>query len=175
VQPQLLGDSLWVYETDGITEYDAETGEELNKVDTHQFQVHDFVATEDDIFLIADVDAFDETGVVHQLDPEDGSPNGQRRIQDSTPARIAVADGQIFVVGSGGLLTELAPARGPEDPDGAAAMEILASEQVTVSTKDLRGVIVQDGVVWVADGTNGIVHQPVSDIEGDAPTETTVP
>jgi len=173
VQPQVLGESLWVYESDGITEYDSGSGDELNKIDTHQYRVHDFAATEDDVFIIADVDAFEETGVVYQLNPEDGTSDGQRRIQDSTPSRITAADGQVFVTGSGGFLTELAPARDTSDPEGAAAMRIVATEQVTVSTKDLRDLVVHDGVIWIADGTNGVVHQPIDDIEGDAPTETT--
>jgi hypothetical protein len=51
------------------------------------------------------------------------------------------------------------------DPD--TPPELVATEQVTVSIKDLRGLIVQDGTVWVADGTNGIVHQSIADLEGD--------
>ena len=176
VQPQVVGDSLWVYETDGITEYDADTGEERNKIDTSEHRVEHFFATEDAVFILADVDNFEHTGLVIQLNPRDGSEDGQSRIQDSRPTRITVADDQIFVSGTAGFLTELEPSRAADaSGEGGNRMRIVGMEQVTVSTKDLRGLTVQDGVVWVADGTNGVVHQPVDGIEGESPTETTVP
>ncbi len=44
------------------------------------------------------------------------------------------------------------------------------TEQVTVSTKDLRAVVVADETIWIADGTNGVVHQAIADIEGEVST-----
>jgi hypothetical protein len=160
VQPQVLGDSLWVYESDGITEYDNTSGEELNKIETPNRRIHDFFATEDAVWVLADVDNLLETGVVVRFDPATGFENGVRRLQKTRPAHITVADDQVFVSGSGGLLMELTA-----DPESAP--ELVATEQVTVSTKDLKGLIVQDGVVWIADGTNGVVHQPIAGIEGE--------
>jgi hypothetical protein len=167
VQPQVLGDSLWVYESDGITEYDNTTGEQLNKLEIVNHRVHDFYATEDSIWFLADVDNFDETGLVVRLDPETGEES-QVRISKSTPSHITVGDDQVFVTGTGGFLFEVST-----DTDRPPA--ILAGEQVTVSTKDLRGVTVLDDIVWVADGTNGIVHQPITGVEGGDITTDTEP
>ena len=169
VQPQVLGDSLWVYESDGLTEYDNTTGEQLNKLDTPDLRVHDFYATEDAIYVLANVDNFEDTGLVVRLDPVEGVENGRARLTDTRPSHITVADGQVFVTGSGGLLMELTT-----DPDRPPSL--IATEQVTVSTKDLKGVTVLDEIVWVADGTNGIVHQPVNGVEGgEDTTDVTVP
>ena len=168
VQPQVLGDSLWVFETDGITEYDNTTGEELNKIDTSDIRVHDFYATGDEVYVLANVDNFEETGLVVRLDPETNRENGRYRLTETKPSHITVADGQVFVTGSGGLLMELTT-----DPDRPPTL--IATEQVTVSTKDLRGVTVLDDIVWVADGTNGIVHQPVTGVEGGDITDVTEP
>ena len=161
VQPQVLGDSLWVHESDGLTEYDATTGDELDRVDIVTHRVHDFFVTEDAIWFLADVDNFEQTGLVVRLDPETGR-EGQVRILESRPSHLTVADGQVFVSGSTGMLFEVST-------DDDQALEILAAEQVTVSTKDLRGLIVQDDIVWVADGTNGVVHQSIDGLEGDDP------
>jgi streptogramin lyase len=167
VQPQVLGDSLWVYESDGVTEYDNTSGEEIEKINTSNRRVHDFWVTEENIWLLADIDNVAETGFVVRLDREGADPSipaarerGQYRLQNTRPSRITVADGQVFVSGSGGLLMELTA-------DDDAAIRLLATEQVAVSTKDLKGLIVQDGTVWIADGTNGVVHQPISGIEGE--------
>ena len=168
VQPQVLGDSLWVFETDGITEYDNTTGEELNKIDTSDIRVHDFYATDGEVYVLANVDNFEETGLVVRLDPETNRENGRYRLTETKPSHITVADGQVFVTGSGGLLMELTT-----DPDRPPTL--IATEQVTVSTKDLRGVTVLDDIVWVADGTNGIVHQPVTGVEGGDITDVTEP
>ena len=169
VQPQVLGDSLWVYESDGITEYDNTTGEELNKLETPDLRIHDFYATEEAVYVLANVDNFEETGLVVRIDPVEGQENGRARITDTRPSHITVADGQVFVTGSSGLLMELTT-----DPDRPPSL--IATEQVTVSTKDLRGVTVLDEIVWVADGTNGIVHQPVDGVEGgEDTTDVTTP
>ncbi len=169
VQPQVLGDSLWVFESDGLTEYDATTGEEQRKIDTSDFRVHDFVATEDHLFVLANVDNFEQTGLLVRLDlQDDGSESGRARIQESAPTHLAAAGDQVFVVGTGGILTEFEslPDRSPTP---------IATEQVTVSTKDLRTVIVVDETIWIADGTNGVVHQPITGIEGEVETDDTAP
>jgi hypothetical protein len=114
------------------------------------------------------VDNFEETGLVVRLDPETNRENGRYRLTETKPSHITVADGQVFVTGSGGLLMELTT-----DPDRPPTL--IATEQVTVSTKDLRGVTVLDDIVWVADGTNGIVHQPITGVEGGDITDVTEP
>jgi hypothetical protein len=164
VQPQVLDDVVWVNETSGLGEYDAESGERLRLVET-EHSVHDFVADDRALWLLADVDNVDQSGLVVRLDPDEGTEDGRLRIADARPSHLAVAGEQLFISGSGGLLFELA----------TEPLTLLASEQVAVSTKDLRGIIVHDDVVWIADGTNGIVHQPIDGIEGDIPTDTTVP
>ncbi|HYF45794.1 MAG TPA: hypothetical protein VD926_06250, partial [Acidimicrobiales bacterium] len=84
VQPQVVGDALWVYESDGLTELDAATGEERRKVDTSDFRVHDFHATPDHLFVLADVDNFDQTGLLIRIDlAGDAAESGRVRIQDS--------------------------------------------------------------------------------------------
>jgi streptogramin lyase len=170
VQPQVQGDSLWVYETDGITQYDGTTGEEQVKYDTSTFQVHEFFAAEDFIYVLANVDAFDKTGLLLRLDPDepDGAANAARvRIMDSTPSHVAAEGDQVFVSGSGGMLFEYRSVA--DEP-----LTAVAAEQVTVSTKDLRTVVVDEETVWIADGENGVVHQPVEGVSGD-PTATSTP
>ncbi len=159
-QPQVLDDVLWVHLTAGLAEYDAASGEQVRVVETDR-RIHDFVADDRALWLLADLDNFAQTGFVVRLDLEDGTETPYR-ITESRLSHVAVAGEQLFVSGSAGMLFELSM-----DP-----LRLIATEQVAVSTKDLRGTIVRDDVVWVADGTNGVVHQPVDGIDGEIPTTT---
>jgi streptogramin lyase len=161
-QPQVLDDVLWVHETEGLAEFDVESGEQLRVVETTR-RVKDFAVDDNALYLLADVDNFEQTGLVVRLDLEDGTETPYR-ITESRMSHVAVAGEQLFVSGSQGMLFELST-----DP-----LRLVAEEQVAVSTKDLRGTIVHDGVVWVADGTNGVAFQPVDGIDGTI-TTTTLP
>jgi hypothetical protein len=174
VQPQVVGDSLWVFESDGLTEYDNTTGEQLRQLDTAASRVHDFYATEDFVYLIVNTDNIEEEGILVRMDPdntEQSSESAPRvRLQKSTPTHLTAVGEQVFITGTNGILQEVQSV-----PDESRApLTIVASEQVTVSTKDLRTVIVVDDTIWIADGTNGVVHQPISGIEGDIPDDTVV-
>jgi hypothetical protein len=169
VQPQVLDDALWVHQSDGVTEFDATTGEQRRQLDTAASRVHDFFATEDFVYLLVNVENVDETGVLVRMDPDNDDQSSEsaprQRIQGSTPTHLTATGTQVFVTGSLGMLHEF-----ESDPDEGSLTPV-ASEQVTVSTKDLRTVIVQDETLWIADGTNGVVHQAIDDIEGDVSTE----
>jgi streptogramin lyase len=173
VQPQIVGDSLWVYQSDGITEYDSTTGEELRQLDTAASRVHDFFATEDSVYVIVNTDNVEEEGFLVRMDPDNAEQSSESaprvRLQESTPTHLAAIDEQVFVSGTAGILQEV------ESLANETHLTLIASEQVTVSTKDLRTVIVLDDTIWIADGTNGVVHQPISGIEGEITTEDTIP
>ncbi len=175
VQPQVVGDSLWVNTTEGITEYDNTTGEQLRQLDTLASRVHDFYATEDYVYLIINTDPVEEIGYIVRMDPDEERQSAEsaprRKIQKSTPTHLTAIGDQVFVTGTLGTVNEI-----NSDPEGGLdALTIVATEQVTVSTKDLRTIIVRDGTLWIADGTNGVVHQRIDDIEGEVPTDDTTP
>jgi hypothetical protein len=173
VQPQIVGDALWVYQSDGLTEYDNTTGEQLRQLDTAASRVHDFFATEDSVYLIVNTDNVAEEGFLVRMDPDNDEQSSESaprvRLQKSTPTHLTAIGEQVFVSGTGGILQEV------ESLENESHLTLVASEQVTVSTKDLRTVIVLDDTIWIADGTNGVVHQPISGIEGEVVTDDTTP
>ena len=175
VQPQVVGDSLWVNQTDGVTEYDSTSGEQGRQLDTTASRVHDFYATEDFVYLIVNTDPIEEIGTLVRMDPDNADQSSESaprvRIQKSTPTHLTAVGEQVFVTGTLGQVHEL------ESLPDENHLTLLATEQVTVSTKDLRTVIVQDDTMWIADGTNGVVHQRIDDIEGqiESDTENTTP
>jgi hypothetical protein len=174
VQPQVVGDSLWVNETEGITEYDNTTGEQLRRLDTIASRVHDFFATEDFVYLLINTDPIEEIGTLVRMDPDNPdvsaeSSHARARIQKSTPTHLTAVGDQVFVTGTLGQVHEFF-----SDPDEDKLTPV-ATEQVTVSTKDLRQVIVVDNYMWIADGTNGVVFQDIDDIEGEVQTDDTTP
>lgn len=170
VQPQVVGDSLWVYQSDGLTEYDNTSGEQIRQIATADIRVHDFYGTEDFLFVLANVDNFELTGLLLRIDLSDENPTtagaSRVRISKSTPTHLTATGEQVFVTGTGGVLSEFSAA--PDEP-----ITPVATEQVTVSTKDLRTVIVQGETIWIADGTNGVVHQPITGVEGEITDDTT--
>ena len=154
-QPQIVGDALWVNEPDGLGEFDADTGEARRVVESSR-QIRDYEVTEDGLWILGDVDEEDETALVLRLDPVDGTESDRVELTDTVPTHLAVLGDQVFVAGSEGRLMEL----------NAAPLALLATEKVARSDKDLRDVVVAEDVVWVADGTNGIVHRPIDGIGG---------
>ena len=174
VQPQIVGDALWVNQTDGVTEYDNTSGEQLRQLDTTASRVHDFYATEDFVYLLINTDPIEEIGTLVRMDPDNDevsaeSSPARRRLQKFTPTHLTAVGDQVFVTGTLGQVHEL-----ESDPDSNQLTEI-ATEQVTVSTKDLRTVIILDETMWIADGTNGVVFQNINDIEGEVETDDTTP
>ena len=169
VQPQVVGGSLWVNQTDGVTEYDSTSGEQGRQLDTTASRVHDFFATDDFVYLIINTDAIEEIGTLVRMDPDNADQSSESaprvRIQKSTPTHLTAVGEQVFVTGTLGQLHEVESL-----PD--EGLTLIATEQVTVSTKDLRTVIVLDETLWIADGTNGVVHQRIDDIEGQIESET---
>lgn len=173
VQPQVVGDSLWVYQSDGVTEYDSASGEQLRQLNTRASRIHDFFATEDVVYLLANTDPIEEEGLLVRMDPDNEDQSSESaprvRIQNSTPTHLTAVGNQVFVTGDAGLLHEF------ESLPDESRLTAIATEQVTVSTKDLRTVIVFDETLWIADGTNGVVHQHVGDVEGEISTPDTIP
>ena len=154
-QPQIVGDRLWVNQAGALGGYDAETGEQIDLLVT-EHRIHDFVVADDAVWLVADVDNFEATGLVVRLDPDDGSETARLRVADARPSRLALEGDRIYLSAGEGTLIELS----------TVPLAVVATEQVAVSTKDLQGITVLDDTIWVADGTNGVVHQPVGDLEG---------
>jgi len=165
VQPQVVGDSLWVVRSDGLGEYDLDSGEELAVIESDR-AVRGYAVGEDALWMLTDIDGEEEQGTVVTVDLGSGEQTTATVVGGTRPSGIVLVDGdQLVVTGSGGIMVHVST-----DP-----LLPVAAEQVSLENALLRGPVYWDGRVWAADGIDGVVYQTLDDIEGDATIGTTIP
>ena len=174
VQPQIVGDSLWVHESDGITEYDADDRRaSCDQLDTARTGSTTSSPTEDAVCVIVDVGQLREDGP---------RSSGSTRTTTSSERRPGPHPGLapdahhrrrrpgLRVRERRACCTRSSHRRGRPAPRRSIASRAGDGVDQGPAGADRAG-----RHVWVADGTNGVVHQPIAGIEGDVTTEDTVP
>ncbi len=165
VQPQIVGDSLWVVRADGMAEYDVDTGEERRVVETDR-RARGYAVGGSTLWLLTDVRAELEQGTVVSIDLDTGQETGAIVVAGTRPAGITLAGADELVVsGSGGMMVRLSA-----DP-----VRAVAAEEVDVQGANLRSPLFWEGRIWAADGVDGVVYPSVEDIQAEPTTGTTVP
>ena len=165
VQPQVVGDALWVVRSDGLGEYDLDTGEELRVIESDR-AIRGYAVGEDAAWLLTDIDGELEQGTVVTVDLASGEQTTEVVVGGTRPSgMVLVDDDQLVVTGSGGMMVLVTT--DPLQPE--------AAEQVALENAIIRGAVYWEDRVWAADSIDGVVYQSVDDIQGDATTGTTVP
>ena len=163
-QPQIVDGSLWVARSDGLANFDLDTGEELQVVESGR-AIRGYAVGEDTIWVLTDIDGELEQGTVVALDIATGNEAGATVVAGTRPSGIVVAGDQLVITGNGGTMVRLST-----DP-----LEPVGSAQVSLQNALLRGPVLWDDRIWAADGIDGVVYQTVDGISGEATTGTTVP
>ncbi len=163
-QPQIVDGSLWVARSDGVANFDLDSGEELQVVQSAR-AIRGYAVGEDTIWVLTDVDGEIEQGTVVAIDRETGDEIAATVIGGTRPSGLVVAGDQLVITGSGGMMVRVGT--DPLQPD--------AAEQVSLQNALLRGPVFWEDRVWAGDGIDGVVYQSVDDISGEATTGTTVP
>ena len=164
VQPQVVGDVLWVVRSDGLGEYDLETGDELRVIESDR-TIRGYAVGEDAIWLLTDIDGELEQGTVVTVDLASGQQTTEVVVGGTRPSGMVLVDDRLVVTGSGGMMVLVAT--DPLQPE--------AAEQVALENAIIRGAVYWEDRVWAADSIDGVVYQSVDDIQGEATTGTTVP
>jgi len=162
-RPRIVGDSLWVIRSDGFAEYDADTGEELDVVESDR-AVRDYAVGDGVIYFITDVDAEDESGVVVALDRETGAERTVT-VGGTRPTRLGLDGDQLFVSGTSGKLVRIST-----DP-----FLLAGQAQVSLDTRNMRGLTFADERIWIADGVAAVSYIGVDDVTDEPTVGTTVP
>jgi hypothetical protein len=164
VQPDVVGDDLWAHITDGIARFDLETGEQQQLIETEQ-RIHDFAVDHDGVWALVNVDNLEGTGELVKFDLEDGAEQGGRLHFTTRPSHLTTLDDRVFVSSAEGLVYEI----------GKSPVALAGDEQITASTKDLRGLVAIDNELWVADGLNGVAWLEISEAPPVPAPTTTAP
>ncbi len=164
VQPQVVGDVLWVVRSDGLGEYDLDTGDELRVIESDR-TIRGYAVGEDAIWLLTDIDGELEQGTVVTVDLASGQQTTEVVVGGTRPSGMVLVDDRLVVTGSGGMMVLVAT--DPLQPE--------AAEQVALENAIIRGAVYWEDRVWAADSIDGVVYQSVDDIQGEATTGTTVP
>lgn len=144
-QPAIDGDVLWLHTKGGIAQLDVRTGETIETWDSGDHVVHDFTVSADSVWALVDVDNFEQTGLLIRYDKDTGEEDGRLRLL-TRPSHLEVTGNRVYVTALEGLVEVI-----DTDP-----VQLVEEDQITVSTKDLRGVDAFEGRLWVADGYNGV-------------------
>jgi len=165
VQPQVVGDVLWVVRSDGLGEYDLDTGEELRFIESDR-TIRGYAVGQDALWLLTDIDGELEQGTVVTVDLASGEQTTEVVVGGTRPSGMVLAsDEQLVVTGNGGKMVRIST-----DP-----LRLEGAAQVDLENANLRGPVYWEGRVWAADGIESVVYQSVDDIDGEATTGTTVP
>ncbi len=165
VQPQVVGDALWVVRSDGLGEYDLDTGEELRVIESDR-TIRGYAVGEDALWLLTDIDGELEQGTVVTVDLPSGEQTTEVVVGGTRPSGMVLVEGeQLVITGNGGMMVRVAT-----DP-----LRLEGASQVDLENANLRGPVYWEGRVWAADGIESVVYQSVDDIDGEATTGTTVP
>lgn len=163
-QPQIVQGSLWVARSDGLANFDIDTGEELRFVESSR-AIRGYAVGEATIWVLTDLDGELEQGTVVGIDIESGDETGATVVAGTRPSGIVVVGDQLVITGSGGMMVQVAT--DPLRPD--------AAEQVALQNALIRGPVLWEDRIWAADSIDGVVFQTVDGIEGEATTGTTIP
>ena len=163
-QPQIVDGSLWVARSDGVAEFDLDTGEELQVIDSAR-AIRGYAVGTDTIWVLTDIDGELEQGTVVAIDIDSGEEIAATVVGGTRPSGIVLDEDQLVVTGGGGIMVRV----------GTDPLQPEAAEQVSLENALLRGPVLWDGRVWAADGIDGVIYQTLDDIQGGATTGTTVP
>lgn len=162
--PQVVDGSLWIARSDGVANFDIDSGEELQVIESSR-ALRSYAVGEDTIWALTDIDGELEQGTVVGIDRGTGDEIGATVVGGTRPSGLVVVGDRLVVTGSSGRMVLVAT--DPLQPE--------AAEQVALENALLRGAVYWEDRVWAADSIDGVIHQSVDDIQGDATTGTTIP
>ncbi len=151
-QPLVVDGALWAQVGGDLARFDATDGDEQDTV-ALDLGVHDFVVDGGDVIALVDVGRDDQTSFLVRLDPRSGDEEGRMALP-APPSHLTLVDDRVWVASADGMLIEAT----------ASPLRFVREEQVTVSTRDLQGLVAHDDELWVADGDEGVAYLSLAEV-----------